>query len=431
MKVAFYTLGCKLNFAESSYLAKRLYEAGYTKASATDVPDICVINTCTVTDAADRKGRQLIHKIHRKYPDAYIIVTGCYAQLKSEEISQIEGVNLVLGANDKFLMENGKWERVDEHGVRIMENDKSSIVSDSKHLTPFHPAVSSEGRTRHFLKIQDGCDCFCTYCAIPFARGRSRSGKIADVVKMAEDVAKAGGKEIILTGVNIGDFGKHTGETFYQLIQQLDEVEGIERFRISSIEPDLLTNEIIEFTARSKRFAPHFHIPLQCGSDEVLKLMHRRYDTALFAERIHKTKELMPDAFIGVDMIAGMRGETPELFEDSYRFITSLPVTRLHVFPYSERAGTLALKIPYSNTPAEKQRRVKVLMDWSAGRLKEFCNSFIGTTHDVLWEATQKGGKMFGFTDNYIRVCKPYNKASINTIEAVTLTPEMIVIDKD
>lgn len=427
MKVSFYTLGCKLNFAESSYLAKRLYEAGYTKASATDVPDMCVINTCTVTDAADRKGRQLIHKIHRKYPDAYIIVTGCYAQLKSEEISQIEGVDLVLGANDKFQLSSLR------HSEALAEeshNDSDRIiVSDSKHLTPFHPAVSSEGRTRHFLKIQDGCDCFCTYCAIPFARGRSRSGKIADVVKMAEDVAKAGGKEIILTGVNIGDFGKHTGETFYQLIQQLDEVEGIERFRISSIEPDLLTNEIIEFTSRSKRFAPHFHIPLQCGSDEVLKLMHRRYDTALFAERIYKIKQLMPDAFIGVDMIAGMRGETPELFEESFRFITSLPVTRLHVFPYSERAGTLALKIPYSNTPTEKQRRVKVLMDWSAGRLKEFCDSFIGSTHNVLWEAVQKGGMMFGFTDNYIRVCKPYDKASINTIEAVTLTESKIVIE--
>ncbi len=427
MKVSFYTLGCKLNFAESSYLAKRLYEAGYTKASATDVPDICVINTCTVTDAADRKGRQLIHKIHRKYPDAYIIVTGCYAQLKSEEISQIEGVDLVLGANDKFQLSSLR------HSEALAEeshNDSDRIiVSDSKHLTPFHPAVSSEGRTRHFLKIQDGCDCFCTYCAIPFARGRSRSGKIADVVKMAEEVAKAGGKEIILTGVNIGDFGKHTGETFLQLIQQLDKVEGIERFRISSIEPDLLTDDIIEFVALSKRFAPHFHIPLQCGSDEVLKLMHRRYDTALFAERIYKIKQLMPDAFIGVDMIAGMRGETPELFEESYRFITSLPVTRLHVFPYSERTGTLALKIPYSNTPTEKQRRVKVLMDWSAGRLKEFCNSFIGTTHNVLWEAVQKGGMMFGFTDNYIRVCKPYNKASINTIEAVNLTEGNIVIE--
>ncbi len=427
MKVAFYTLGCKLNFAESSYLAKRLYEAGYTKASASDVPDMCVINTCTVTDAADRKGRQLIHKIHRKYPDAYIIVTGCYAQLKSEEISQIEGVDLVLGANDKFQLSSLR------HSEALAEeshNDSDRIiVSDTKRLTPFHPAVSSEGRTRHFLKIQDGCDCFCTYCAIPFARGRSRSETIAEVVKMAEDVAHHGGKEIILTGVNIGDFGKHTGETFLQLIQQLDKVDGIERFRISSIEPDLLTDEIIEFVALSKRFAPHFHIPLQCGSDEVLKLMHRRYDTALFAERIYKIKQLMPDAFIGVDMIAGMRGETPELFEESYRFITSLPVTRLHVFPYSERTGTLALKIPYSNTPAEKQRRVKILMDWSAVRLKEFCNSFIGTTHNVLWEATQKGGKMFGFTDNYIRVCKLYNKASINTIEAVTLTEGNIVIE--
>ncbi len=423
MKVAFYTLGCKLNFAESSYIAKQLYDAGYTKASATDVPDMCVINTCTVTDAADRKGRQLIHKLHRKYPDARIVVTGCYAQLKSEEISQIEGVDLVLGANDKFLLRH-----VDEHVVQIMDNGKT-IVSDTKRLTPFHPAVSSEGRTRHFLKIQDGCDCFYTYCAIPFARGRSRSGTIAEVVKMAEDVALNGGKEIILTGVNIGDFGKHTGETFLQLITELDKVEGIERFRISSIEPDLLTNEIIEFVAQSKRFAPHFHIPLQCGSDEVLKLMHRRYDTELFANRIHRIKNLMPDAFIGVDMIAGMRGETPELFEESYRFIISLPVTRLHVFPYSERTGTMALKIPYSNAPAEKQRRVKVLMDWSASRLQKFYASQAGTTHKVLWEATKKSGMMFGFTENYIRLMKPFDKASINCIEMVKVTPEMTFIE--
>lgn len=419
-QLAFYTLGCKLNFAESSYLAKTLYDAGFSKASATESPDVCIINTCTVTDAADRKGRQLIHSINRKHPYAFIIVTGCYAQLKSEEISQIPGVDLVLGANDKFSIPELLQKIRDKQSIAKIQ------VTDCKHITPFYPSVSSEGRTRHFLKIQDGCDRFCSYCAIPFARGRSRNGSITDIVKQAEQVDATGGKEIILTGVNIGDYGKSTGETFLDLIKALDNVEGVERFRISSIEPDLLTDEIIEFCATSKRFAPHFHIPLQCGSDAVLKLMHRRYDTALFAEKILKIKSLIPDAFIGVDVIAGMRGETPELFEESLNFIKSLPITRLHVFPYSERANTAALKIPYKVSPAEQKRRVKVLMDWSAEQLTAFYNSQVGTERSVLWEATKKDGMMFGFTENYVRLQTPFVKEKINTVETLTIAADML-----
>lgn len=424
-KVSFHTLGCKLNFAESSHIARTLYEAGYERVNKCEKPDICVINTCTVTDAADRKGRQLIHKIHKNFPDAYIVVTGCYAQLKASEIAMIDGVDLVLGANDKFEIPSRLLTSVDKQAEAQVK------VSDCKHITPFYPSVSSEGRTRHFLKIQDGCDCFCTYCAIPFARGRSRSGKIADILAMASDVARQGGKEIILTGVNIGDFGKHNGEDFLQLIKALDDVEGIERFRISSIEPDLLTDEIIEFCAHSKRFAPHYHIPLQCGSDEVLKLMHRRYDTQLFASKIGKIKSLNPDAFIGVDVIAGMRGETPELFDESVRFIESLPVTRLHVFPYSERTGTMALKIPYKVSPMEQKRRVGVLMDWSLQQMTDFYKSQIGTIRRVLWEEADKHGLMFGFTENYVKLQRPYCKELVNKVESIIITPEMLCFETD
>lgn len=424
-KVSFHTLGCKLNFAESSHIAHTLYEAGFERTTGSETPDICVINTCTVTDAADRKGRQLIHKIHKTYPDAYIVVTGCYAQLKSTEIAAIEGVDLVLGANDKFEIPERLLNGVGK------QSEAEVKVTDCKRITPFYPSVSTEGRTRHFLKIQDGCDCFCTYCAIPFARGRSRSGRISEIVAMAAEVAAKGGKEIILTGVNIGDFGKHNSETFLGLIQALDSVEGIERFRISSIEPDLLTDEIIEFVARSKRFAPHYHIPLQCGSDEVLKLMHRRYDTALFASKIENIKALNPDAFIGVDVIAGMRGETPELFEESRQFIESLPVTRLHVFPYSERTGTMALKIPYKVTPTEQKRRVGVLMDWSLNQMRAFYNSQIGTQRRVLWEEANKKGLMFGFTENYIKLQRPYCSNLVNNVESIIITPDMLCYEVD
>jgi len=424
--VKFYTLGCKLNFAESSYIAHQLYEAGFSKCSlAEQIPDVCVINTCTVTDAADRKGRQLINRIHRQYPDAYIIVTGCYAQLKSDYISSIEGVDAVLGANDKFL--------IPDILAHLNSKDSQTIikVSDNKRITPFYPSVSTEGRTRHFLKIQDGCDCFCTYCAIPFARGRSRSGKISEIVDMASEVVKNGGKEIILTGVNIGDFGKNSGESFIDLIKALDSIDGVERYRISSIEPDLLSDEIIEFCACSKHFAPHYHIPLQCGSNEMLKLMHRRYDTELFASKILKIKSLCPDAFIGVDVIAGMRGESEELFNDSFNFIKSLPLTRLHVFPYSERSGTMALKIPYKVSAAEQKRRVGVLMDWSLSQITKFYNSQIGKRRRVLWESTNKGGQMFGFTENYVKLQREFCQSFVNCVEEVVITPEMLCFEVD
>ena len=323
----FYTLGCKLNFAESSFLGEQLTRAGFRKAADGEIPDVCVLNSCTVTDTADKKGRQLIHRLRREYPGAYIVVTGCYAQLRGDEIAAMEGVDLVLGANDKFLLAD----------FLARGGADGTFVSDTRRMVPFHGACSKDDRTRHFLKIQDGCDHFCTYCAIPFARGRSRSGLIADIVSAARRVVEEGGREIVLTGVNIGDFGKNTGEKLIDLLRALDRVDGLGRVRVSSIEPDLLPDEIIGFVAGSERFAPHFHIPLQSGSDKVLRIMRRRYDTALFASRIQTIRRLMPDAFIGVDVIAGMRGETAADFEDSLRFIASLDISRLHVFPYSER----------------------------------------------------------------------------------------------
>lgn len=412
---AFYTLGCKLNFAESSYIGKMLTQNGYRKAEKNEQPDVCVINTCTVTDSADKKCRQTIHKIRRQYPNTYLIVTGCYAQLSADSIAQMEGVDKVLGANDKFILP--------QH-LRIQ--DTQHLVSDNRKMTPFHRSCSAEDRTRHFLKVQDGCDYFCTYCAIPFARGRSRNGSIADLVKQAQEVALSGGKEIILTGVNIGDFGKSTGETCLQLLQALDQVEGIERFRISSIEPNLLTDDIIDFVASSQRFAPHFHIPLQAGSDEVLQLMHRRYDTALFAHKIQLIKQKMPHAFIGVDVIVGMRGETDPLFEQSYQFIASLPISELHVFSYSERAGTAALRIPYKVSPAIKKERSHRLLALSAQKKQAFYQSQIGTQRTILWESTKKNGEMSGFTENYIKVKQPYNASWVNTLTHHTLTPELL-----
>ena len=412
---AFYTLGCKLNFAESSSIGKTLIQEGYRKATATEAPDICIINTCTVTDTADKKCRQTIHKLRRKFPQTYLVVTGCYAQLSANSIAQIEGVDKVLGANDKFEL---------PHHLRTQNNQH--LISDTRKITPFHHSCSAEDRTRHFLKVQDGCDYFCTYCAIPYARGRSRNGAIADIVAQAQEVAQNGGKEIILTGVNIGDFGKSTGETCLQLLQALDQVEGIERFRISSIEPNLLTDEIIDFVANSQRFAPHFHIPLQAGSDAVLTLMHRRYNTALFAHKINLIKQKMPHAFIGVDVIVGMRGETDTLFEQSYQFIESLPISELHVFSYSERAGTAALKIPHKVSPVIKKERSHRLLALSEAKKQAFYQSQIGTTRNVLWESTKKQGFMSGFTENYIKVKQPYNALQINTLTTLTLTPDML-----
>ncbi|MDH8702697.1 threonylcarbamoyladenosine tRNA methylthiotransferase MtaB [Dysgonomonadaceae bacterium PH5-43] len=414
-KAAYYTLGCKLNFAETSTLGKYLSEQGIRKVTVNEKADICIVNTCSVTELADKKCRQAIRRIKKQHPDSFMIVTGCYAQLKPEEVGNIEGVDLVLGADQKM--------NVVDHLLNIYNREESNrvAVSPIKEVKEFVPSCSQDDRTRHFLKVQDGCDYYCSYCTIPFARGRSRNGKIIDLVKMAEQAGREGGKEIVLTGVNIGDFGKTTGETFFDLVKALDEVETVDRFRISSIEPNLLTDEIIAFVAKSKRFAPHFHIPLQSGSDEVLKLMKRKYDTSLFRSKIEKIKQYMPDAFIGIDVIVGVRGETNELFEEARCFLDALPFSQLHVFTYSERPGTMALKIEHTVSPKEKQERSKVLLEMSDKKTKEFYLSQTNTNHKVLFEHTRKGDKMYGFTENYIKVETNYDTQIINTLINVNL----------
>lgn len=391
-KAVFYTLGCKLNFSETSTYAKILKSKGVVKAQPGEKADICIINTCTVTDVADRKCRQAIKRLIKNHPDAYVVVTGCYAQLESDTIQRIPGVDLVL----------------------------------TKDLREFVPSCSKGDRTRYWLKVQDGCDYFCTYCTIPFARGRSRNGSIASLVKQAEEVALEGGKEIVITGVNIGDFGKTTNEKFLDLIKALDNVEGIERYRISSLEPDLIDDELIRFVAHSKKFMPHFHIPLQSGSDTVLKLMHRHYDTKLFADKIYLIKNMMPHAFIGVDVMVGSRGETEECFEESYNFLQSLPVSQLHVFPYSERPGTKALNIPFVVDNKDKKIRSKRLLELSDEKTREFYNSFIGQELNVLFEHTVKGQYMYGFTENYIRVKVSVNSRFFNKIVPITITKDNI-----
>ena len=396
-KAVYYTLGCKLNFSETSSIGKMLKDVGVRTVRKGEKADICVINTWSVTEIADKKCRQAIHRLTKQHPGAFVVVTGCYAQLKPEQVSNIEGVDLVLGAEQKGELINylGSLEK-HEHG--------EAITTATKDIRSFAPSCSRGDRTRYFLKVQDGCDYFCSYCTIPFARGRSRNGKIEDLVAQARQAAAEGGKEIVLTGVNIGDFGKTTGETFFDLVKALDQVEGIERFRISSIEPNLLTDEIIEYVAHSRAFMPHFHIPLQSGCDEVLKLMRRRYDTALFASKIRKIKELMPDAFIGVDVIVGTRGETPEYFEKAYEFIRGLDVTQLHVFSYSERPGTQALKIDYVVPAEEKHQRSQRLLALSDEKTKAFYARHIGQEAKVLMEKSKAGMPMHGFTENYIRV---------------------------
>lgn len=396
-KAVYYTLGCKLNFSETSSIGKMLKDVGVRTVRKGEKADICVINTCSVTEIADKKCRQAIHRLTKQHPGAFVVVTGCYAQLKPKQVSNIEGVDLVLGAEQKGELINylGSLEK-HEHG--------EAITTATKDIRSFAPSCSRGDRTRYFLKVQDGCDYFCSYCTIPFARGRSRNGKIEDLVAQARQAAAEGGKEIVLTGVNIGDFGKTTGETFFDLVKALDQVEGIERFRISSIEPNLLTDEIIEYVAHSRAFMPHFHIPLQSGCDEVLKLMRRRYDTALFASKIRKIKELMPDAFIGVDVIVGTRGETPEYFEKAYEFIRGLDVTQLHVFSYSERPGTQALKIDYVVPAEEKHQRSQRLLALSDEKAKAFYARHIGQEAKVLMEKSKAGMPMHGFTENYIRV---------------------------
>lgn len=413
-KAVYYTLGCKLNFSETSTIGQILREAGVRTVRKGEKADICIVNTCSVTEVADKKCRQAIHRLVKQHPGAYVVVTGCYAQLKPEAVAQIEGVDVVLGAEQKqdlmrYLGDLQKKKAGEAH------------ASASKDIRSFVPSCSRGDRTRYFLKVQDGCDYYCTYCTIPFARGRSRNGTIASMVEQARKAAEEGGKEIVLTGVNTGDFGRSTGETFFDLVKALDEVEGIERYRISSIEPNLLTDEIIEFVSRSKRFMPHFHIPLQSGSDEVLKLMHRRYDTALFASKIKKIKEILPDAFIGVDVIVGTRGETEQCFDEAYRFIKELNVTQLHVFSYSERPGTQALKIDYAVTSEEKHNRSQQLLKLSDEKLHHFYSSHIGQVMPVLLEHSKLDAVMHGFTPNYIRVEIPRDGELDNKIVSVKL----------
>ena len=398
-KAAYFTLGCKLNFSETSTFAKMLQEMGVQTVEKGEKADICLINTCSVTEVADHKCRQAIHRLVREHPGAFVVVTGCYAQLKPEQVSKIEGVDLVLGSNEKanliqFLSE----------GFVSRASVTTYLTQKTKDIKSFAPSCSRGNRTRYFLKVQDGCDYFCTYCTIPYARGFSRNPTISSLVAQAEDAAREGGKEIVLTGVNIGDFGKTTGETFMDLVKALDAVEGISRYRISSLEPDLLNDELIEYCAKSRAFMPHFHIPLQSGSDTVLKLMHRHYDRQLFADKIRKIKSVMPDAFIGVDVMVGCRGETPECFEETYDFLRSLDITQLHVFPYSERPGTAALKIPYVVSDQDKRERSKRLLDLSDEKTHAFYQRYIGTEAEVLFEKAPRGKAMHGFTNNYVRV---------------------------
>lgn len=403
----FYTLGCKLNFSETSTFARTLYNMGVHEAKKSEVADIVLINTCSVTEVADHKCRQIINRMVRQNPGAFVIVTGCYAQLESETVANIEGVNLVLGSNEKANLVqylSDAWNKVEEVATANGEENKKYHTVKTKDITTFQASCSRGNRTRYFLKVQDGCNYFCTYCTIPYARGFSRNPSIASLVKQAEEAVAEGGREIVLTGVNIGDFGRTTSESFLDLVKALDKVEGIERYRISSLEPDLIDDELIAYCATSKHFMPHFHIPLQSGSDEVLKLMHRHYDRALFANKINLIKEYMANAFIGVDVMVGSRGEKPEYFEDCYNFLDALPVTQLHVFPYSERPGTSALSIPYVVDPREKKHRANRLLKLSDQKTQAFYAQHIGQEADILFEKAVRGKAMHGFTDNYIRV---------------------------
>ena len=414
-KTAVYcTLGCKLNFSETSTIANALQELGVRKVRRGEKADICVINTCSVTEVADKKCRQAIHKLLKQHPGAFVIVTGCYAQLKPDAIVNIDGVDVVLGAEQKKDL-------VHYLGNLQKKSAGEAHTSPVKDIHSFTPSCSRGDRTRFFLKVQDGCDYYCSYCTIPFARGRSRNGSIKSLVEQARKAASEGGKEIVLTGVNIGDFGRSTGETFFDLIKALDEVEGIERFRISSIEPNLLTDEIIDYVSHSRRFMPHFHIPLQSGCDDVLRLMRRRYNTSLFAAKVDKIRSAMPDAFIGVDVIVGTRGETEEYFERSRDFLQQLDVTQLHVFSYSERPGTQALRIEHVVPPQEKHRRSQCLLQMSDEKVHAFYARHIGQVMPVLLERSKSGVPMHGFTANYIRVEVPHDDALDNRVVPIRL----------
>ena len=404
LKAAYFTLGCKLNFAETSSVSQQLQQAGVEPVRKGEIADICIVNTCSVTEVADHKCRQAISRMVRLHPGALVVVMGCYAQLKPQQVADLDGVDLVLGSEQK-----GDILRYIAERLEMMPEERALAAHEfhtvkTADIRTFVPSCACGDRTRYFLKVQDGCDYYCTYCTIPMARGRSRNGSIASMVEQAQHVASQGGHEIVITGVNIGDFGRTTGESFLDLIQSLDAVEGIDRYRISSIEPNLLTDDVLQFCARSRAFMPHFHVPLQSGSDEVLRLMHRRYDTALFASKVDRIRELIPDAFIGVDVIVGTRGETDELFSEARDFMEQLDISQYHVFSYSERPGTQALKIPHQVRPEEKHRRSQQILQLSDRKLHDFYRRFMGTTRPVLLERSRRRGIMYGFTDNYIKV---------------------------
>ena len=413
--VAFYTLGCKLNFSETSTIGRQLTQEGYQKVPFEAGADVYVINTCSVTDNADKKCKKIVKEALRHNPNAFVTIIGCYAQLKPQEIARIPGVDLVLGAAEKFnmpayLTDTAKREKA------VVKEGKIKEVLD------YHSSYSIGDRTRTFLKVQDGCDYFCSFCTIPLARGSSRSDSIANVVKQANEIVANGIKEIVLTGVNTGDFGVNNGETFYQLLQALHQVEGLQRLRVSSIEPNLLTDEIIELAAKSAILVPHFHIPLQSGSDALLKSMRRKYLTDLYTSRINKIKSLMPHCCIGVDVIVGYPGETEELFLETYEYLNQLDISYLHVFTYSERVNTTAYKLPGKVYPHVRADRSKMLHILSDKKRRHFYEQHIGKTYPVLWEAENDGNIMYGFTDNYIKVKTTYDPMLVNEITEVTLT---------
>ncbi|MBD3638492.1 MAG: tRNA (N(6)-L-threonylcarbamoyladenosine(37)-C(2))-methylthiotransferase MtaB [Crocinitomicaceae bacterium] len=419
-KVAFYTLGCKLNFSESSTIARNFEDQGFAKVDFSDTPDIFVINTCSVTENADKKCRSVVRRALKINPDAFITMIGCYAQLKPSEISEIPGVDLVLGANEKF--------NILDHIESLEKKENAQVLSNNiKETRTFVPSYSQGDRTRSFLKIQDGCDYFCTFCTIPLARGTSRNASIEETLAEARELAITDVREVVLTGVNIGDFGQGGAENFYELVQELDKIDGVDRWRISSIEPNLLSNEIIEFVASSTNFVPHFHIPLQSGSDDLLKAMRRKYDTTLYRNRVNKIKEMMPDACIGVDVIVGFPGETEDEFLKTVNFIKDLDISYLHVFTYSERANTTARKmsdvVPV-NVRRDRSRQLQIL---SEKKKRHFYSTQMGKTKKVLFEAEENGGLINGFTENYVKIKTDYRPELVNQIVDV----ELAEIDRD
>lgn len=420
-KVAFYTLGCKLNFSETSTISRLFEDAGFAKVDMEERPDIFVLNTCSVTENADKKCKQLVKKVMKQNPETFVIVIGCYAQLKPEEIAQIPGVDMVLGANEKF--------NVLEHLDSMEEKGQTKVAYEHiKQTKEFIPSFSYGDRTRSFLKVQDGCDYFCTFCTIPLARGKSRNATIAETIAEAKKIAATEVKEVVLTGVNIGDFGQGGDENFFELVKALDEVEGIDRFRISSIEPNLLSNEIIDFCLNaSKRFVPHFHIPLQSGSDKLLQAMRRKYLSALYAERVAQIKATNPNTCIGVDVIVGFPGETDEDFMDTYNFLNGLDVSYFHVFTYSERANTTAVKLGDAVPMEKRKERSKMLHILSDKKKRAFYESQVGKTGTVLVEAEEENGYLHGFSENYIKVKIPFDEKLVNTFVRVTY----LEIDRD